>query len=888
MKNFDTEITKILEPHEDFTKMVERLEGSVPCPFCQGMSVDEEYPCIMCKGTNNAGVYELISEALYSSMSLPITDLQTKEFGAVVQFIPGQLMDLRTYAPGPMQCEVMVIGRSIEAEEEKEGRSFCTPSCTDFIGVGNILPEVLSSAGIPMSRWQRWYYTNMVKFRPPDVGASTIKAGYYKLCRYLLLQEIKLVNPRAIILLGADPVKNFFNRKTRLTDVRGTFLEYQGLATLGQPPVKAIADADKFVYATLSPRQLISEPSHKQSVINDFKRIGEKLKGNLITTNPLKNENYLYIDNIEVLEETVNWLVSKGKDLFAVDCEWGGDHYRTGWLRSIQFSWAPGTAAVLIMERVDRTQPFADTMDRVVAALSKLLCRRGVGLIGHNLRADLAWLVDMGVDCVDNVHFDTMLASHALNEAAQHGLEVCALQYTNMGKYDFELTQWIEQNPIPKGRGYADVPDDILYPYSACDADATFQIYLRLRVDLAKHPPLERCFFQTTMKATKAIFKMETTGVLVDRERLESLVDVYSQAKDIALAKLRELVGKSDFNPRSVNQVRDLLFRPPPEGLGFEPYKTTGKPASMWSEIRNDPKYEQDRLPADQRRFKASTDNESLNLLSGVTPEVHQRNVRRVYKVPMELEDAARAIEVAELLNNFKMVDQVTKNFVADGDDDEEGDKVYEKGLMSVIDPRDGAIRTTISQMTNTGRYRSYKPNLQNLPKNREKTLNKVMTGLVGYQPESIRSCFIARPGYVLVEADYRTAEVFTLAYLSGDEILEADAAADIHSLNAVELLGAPEYPGYRNREPPPEAWKDEYGAIRGASKTITFGIPLTFLAELKPFELLEHLRDQAISSQSQETGPVQRLAERRRVSGLRHSKRRAFDINSTSRIIAA
>lgn len=90
----------------------------------------------------------------------------------------------------------------------------------------------------------------------------------------------------------------------------------------------------------------------------------------------------------------------------------------------------------------------------------------------------------------------------------------------------------------------------------------------------------------------------------------------------------------------------------------------------------------------------------------------------------------------------------------------------------------------------------------------------------------TIRSCFAASPGKILLESDYRSAEVYGLGKLSNCEKLILDAAGDLHARGAVTRFGAPSWAGFEQRLPPPEEWLIEHKAVRTASKAIVFGIP--------------------------------------------------------------
>ena len=105
----------------------------------------------------------------------------------------------------------------------------------------------------------------------------------------------------------------------------------------------------------------------------------------------------------------------------------------------------------------------------------------------------------------------------------------------------------------------------------------------------------------------------------------------------------------------------------------------------------------------------------------------------------------------------------------------------YCEGLLKVID-NDGRIHSTLNQTeTRTGRISSAEPNLQNIPVRTE-------------QGRELRKFFNARPGYVLVDADYSQIELRVLAALADDEnmINAFLSGADIHSITASQVMGVP------------------------------------------------------------------------------------------------
>ena len=106
----------------------------------------------------------------------------------------------------------------------------------------------------------------------------------------------------------------------------------------------------------------------------------------------------------------------------------------------------------------------------------------------------------------------------------------------------------------------------------------------------------------------------------------------------------------------------------------------------------------------------------------------------------------------------------------------------YVEGLKYKI-REDGRIHTTFNQTeTRTGRISSGEPNLQNIP---------VRTEL----GQELRKFFVAKPGHVLLDADYSQIELRILAHISGDETMRTAFIEDkdIHTQTAAKIMKLPE-----------------------------------------------------------------------------------------------
>lgn len=89
-------------------------------------------------------------------------------------------------------------------------------------------------------------------------------------------------------------------------------------------------------------------------------------------------------------------------------------------------------------------------------------------------------------------------------------------------------------------------------------------------------------------------------------------------------------------------------------------------------------------------------------------------------------------------------------------------------------------LHTSYNQtVASTGRLSSSEPNLQNIPVRTE-------------AGRSIRSAFVAKPGYQLISADYSQIELRIMAHLSGDKTLLSafEQGLDVHRATAAEVFG--------------------------------------------------------------------------------------------------
>ena len=158
----------------------------------------------------------------------------------------------------------------------------------------------------------------------------------------------------------------------------------------------------------------------------------------------------------------------------------------------------------------------------------------------------------------------------------------------------------------------------------------------------------------------------------------------------------------------------------------------------------------------------------------------------------------------------------------------------YGEAVLSKISRQDGRLHATFHQLgTTTGRLSSDKPNLQNMPQDREDEFVNI----------SFRGCFKALPGNKILTADYSQCELRILAEVSQDrrfiEIFEG--GGDLHIITASQVFGIKDseldiYKEVKKKDHPSVNLLDLYSAsdvsmyhkvydFRSKTKVINFGI---------------------------------------------------------------
>lgn len=524
--------------------------------------------------------------------------------------------DLWIPGRGPMPCSMMVVGNYVKPGDRLSGYAF---SSEDW----KIVLDTMREAGFAP---ERAYMTCCCKFTPIKKKPS---ASEYKENAKLLDNEIRRVQPKFVIAMGADAFKQLTGKK--ITDMR-------------MAEVPHIRYPEVTVIGTYDPQMLMHDARAKPGVLADWRVLAARQQGRSTT---VKMPEYRIISSGFEAAHYLQEQMKKPSRNAAVDCEWGGENWQDpdGFLRCIQL--AVSTSEVVVFELYDAGKvPVITAHAQEHAAFAKVLKAYledpNTRVCGHNAIADGEWLREKyDIDLRIRTVWDTMIAEHVLDSAGTFNLSYLVEKYfPEYGKYDTALSAWTEQNADKMISGYGEVPRELLLPYAAYDALFTFMIATKQRPLLQTQGMLEPrghkkqypSLMDSGLGCQRVLYEMQKEGLGIDPDRLKLLTDMYAEKMEELRGTLITMAaehGMENFNPGSPKQCTELLF----DKLKLTPVHATAAFNGMrWDDVLQE-------SPERQKIITPSTDKTTLDILQDKHPIVKMlRDFRKVdYAVKMWL-----------------------------------------------------------------------------------------------------------------------------------------------------------------------------------------------------------------------------------------------------------
>ena len=762
---------------------------------------------------------QLVHQALYGRGSLQLSLTVADDKRRSVAIVSGHRWGAHTKddksSMGPEPCDVMVVGKLLSAADAVNRRFLSD-------GAGQELINTLEQLGI--KGYRHWYVTGVLKTENLEGSAATIKQRWIADQLFLLQQEIRLVKPKYILMLGSEPVKVFCGKNATLGSLAGQVidLEFDMRKELDDttPPLKCKA------MGCMHPSAIVHKPDQAPQFLESLRRFASLIEGN--DPSAVESVDHRVIETEEQLLELCSEINrTTTNKIIAMDAEWHGDHPENAnaYLRTVQLSWAHGKAAAIKLRGPGGTPVFAqyvrDAKGRIpigirpfglgqkpvtteggIARAMKILTEfmQDKRACGHYFVADLEWLIPEGLDLRKQFAaperwedaptkggLDTALMAHALEETGDFSLTGQFLAHTTAPRYDAPLGKWKKEYcrarnmNVTELEGYGDCPDDILIPYGNYDADVTYRLCMKHMKSLDSDAYGNNCWkpFWLSQRAALAVLEISRTGLVLDKARVDDLTSTYMDVRTTLEENIRRWAHWPDLNLSSVYKVRELLFGRKYNGknkvdgvrprlrpksartIGAIPLVATGKPPKQWADVVAEGK---------EDTTSPSVNGLTLGILWFKSKELDViRNGKLVQR------DMSKVIG---WLRNYRFISQILKSVLRTpvyADDETTGDMdyqrdddnnfVYDAGLSGVV-CGDGRIRTTIYQTKETGRWSSARPPLQNISARREPDYARI---LGDKYTTPLRSVLTAPPGWCLVEADYIGAELFIAAIMAGD-----------------------------------------------------------------------------------------------------------------------
>jgi len=805
-------------------------------------------------------VYSLLEDILTGKRK----SVSLKHNGAYYQqqILPGRIWGNDSEF-GVTQADVMVIGKMPYEDDIANGKAFSGDA-------GGYLFEACDKLGIYCPTW---YVTYIYKAAHPEgygEAVALMKPQEYKEFWHLLHQEIALVKPKYIITLGAEAADALWQTHKTLKSMDGVIQEFDYKAY----DEGELKDFHASVICTVNPKAiLLSRKSGEyEALCRGLARLRIILSADSTEIN-FQNEIVDHqvintLDDVIKLRKRIDKECKEFGNLIASDCEWNGRHPqdRNGYLRMVQVSWKPKTAAAIVIN---------DTQGRCIYPLEQIKRLKyevhkmfeGHQIAGHFFDADLEWLEYAGFDVASlfqvplkwseysglvksgaAVGFDTALAAHATSEVGDFDLNAQSVLLCGAPRYDLQLDEWKKQYKLSTGQaldGYGVIPDHVLGPYGCYDADVTRRMVepLIAKLDRDEFGNASWRPFWISMRAVKPILEINCTGISFNWQRYRELNKFYREKSNVLLEKLREWSNWKNFNPGSSPQLLEFLYganyEKPPDAakverpscavdLGLLPVITTDKPYVYWDDVL---------AGKVQGVHTPSASKKALGLHLYIRHNAFVKVDGQNHKIDRT--------EQLTWLRDWKLVKQTLASFlrspvkvqevIKQGDTDviqsktkldARGKPVFDKGIPSEVCD-DGRVRTHVYSTKSTGRWSTSRPNMQNLPKRGDDILAKILNDK---NIPPIKTLFRASPGHFLVEADYLGAELFVMAVMAGDSTMIAHAERaklpedhpdyyDIHSNVAVKAFKLDCIPTKHGLE------SAGYKSYRGLAKTVIFGI---------------------------------------------------------------
>jgi len=604
---------------------------------------------------------------------------------------------------GPHIADMVFIGESPGAHEENQGIPFVGDS-------GMFLKNTLRQLGVDPDRC---YFTNALLCRPPGGEKEEIANAAADRCRQRLLEELADVHCKSgrYVVLGGIAARVLVGAG-KITTIRGRWFPF-GMGGVGAK-----------ILPTWHPAYILRKPNEGMDWVLDMEKA---VKG------PPHNWDERQVSpDWEVLgtENDVHRVLG---GVNGVRIAYDFETSQNLWFRDrpmlLALAWDETCGYVIPGYHPEAPHNLLEESTRVQQELRELWGRNT--FVGHNVKFDQHFGLNIGVDMSVNCCMDTMIAHYCLDERrGTHGLKDLARLYLDAPDYEDEVTQYLPR----RSAQWTCIPFMKLAQYAVWDVVNTLELAGVLEQDLRAQGLWEMPFMGLLMPAVQSMFKVERIGMAVDLDYLETAQQQLLAEEEDFTNQLREMCGHPEFNPRSPMQVARVIY----DEMGLE------RPGSERWDL-----------------WKGRTK---------VGPNSTSKGALERFAIKDGNEVIGYNVEFLDVLFRYRRADKILSSYI--------------NNLIDYCDEGGRVHPVVYLHGTETGRISIREPALQTIPR---ETTDKY--------GELIRNAFVAPPGKVIVICDYSQAELRVFAALTEDPwwIRVYQEGRDIHSEVSLEFYG-PEY----------------------------------------------------------------------------------------------
>ena len=393
-----------------------------------------------------------------------------------------------------------------------------------------------------------------------------------------------------------------------------------------------------------------------------------------------------------------------------------------------------------------------DVRDISIQPLKEILEDKTIVKVFHNAKFDYKFIKHWGGIQVENI-YDTYLAERVIHCGKQdHGysLSKCVERYCG-DTLDKET-----RNKFVNLSGAPFTVDQITYGAK----DVVYLLDIREAQQVQLHTYELEMVSKLENKAVKVFAEIEYEGLMIDETKWTKMAE-----DNVRLAREQELYLDKLVLEHPLLKAK---YHVPVQADMFTPAEELRKTSINWG-----------------------SPMQTLELFKNLVPKLEDVNGKKLSKHRYK----------HKLIDEYILYKERTKLANA-----------YGTKFFNYINC-DGRVHTNFSQILDTGRVSSSKPNMQQIPSD-----------------NTFRNCFVAPSGWVFVSSDYASQELNVIAYGSEDPVwLEAlKRGDDLHGVCADLVFEQ------RWRDADPDLRK----ALRTQIKTINFGLAYG----MGPFKLADTL----------------------------------------------